>query len=80
MTEKRAAYGPPLIWRTTASYYVHLPSLVGQRADGPLELEARDAVEAAQKTLEAVRETTPVHATIFNMVLAVSLVVPDRGE
>lgn len=78
MTEQRAPYGPPLIWRTVASYHLHHHGQASEHT-GKLEVEARDAIEAGQLALEAVRKMTPKYSVIFNLVLTVTLTVPNRN-
>lgn len=79
MTESRPAYGPPLIWHTVASYYLHYHGQTSEHSGNTLEIEARDAIEAAERALAVVRKMTPRAGTVFDLVLTVSLIVPNRN-
>lgn len=79
MSEQRPTYGPPLTWHTVVSYYLHHYGQTSEHTGNTLEVEARDAIQAGEKALEAVRKMTPKASTVFDLVLTVSLIVPDRN-
>ena len=82
--EEAPPYGLQPRYHTVASYHLYHRGEATTHPGNVLEVEARDALEAATLALAAVKRLTPSWGTVFNLQLVVSLsfdegsVMPDR--